>query len=92
MVDNEPMAQPIELAGGDPGPDMGRDEVERLGGKHAGPPHALKGFRSVDFDRPLARLVRRQPHHHILLHAAIVRILPRRARGFRDNPIMGVGQ
>jgi hypothetical protein len=46
----------------------------------------------VDFDRAVARLEGREPHHHILLHVTVDRILPRRGRGFRDNPIMGVGQ
>jgi hypothetical protein len=35
---------------------MGRDEVERLGGEHSGPPHALEGFRAVYLDPAVARL------------------------------------
>ena len=45
VIDDEPVAQPVELAGGDPGADIGGDEVERLGGEHPGPPHAFEGFR-----------------------------------------------
>jgi hypothetical protein len=75
VIDNESVAQPVELAGGKSGPDMGSDEVERLGSERSSSPHAVEGFRTVDLDRAVARLEGREPHHHILLHATVVRIV-----------------
>jgi hypothetical protein len=55
VIDDEPVAQPVEVAGGDPGTDMRSDEVERLGGENSRPPHAFECFRPVDLDPAVAR-------------------------------------
>ena len=45
VVEDEVVAELVELAGRDAGLDVGGDEVERLGGQPAGPAHAFKAFR-----------------------------------------------
>src|SRR5439155_6984407 len=72
VTDDEAVAQGVEFVGGDPRTDMRGDEVERLGGEDAGLPHSLERLRSVDLDPAVARLGRREAHHHIPLHAEYV--------------------
>ena len=48
MVEDEAVAETVELAGRDPGADMGGDEVERLRRKPAGAPHAIEVLWPVD--------------------------------------------
>ena len=50
VADDEVVAQPVQLAGGDAGLHVGRDEVERLGGEPAGLAHAVEGLGAVDLD------------------------------------------
>ena len=51
VIDNEPVAETIEVLGGHPRLDVGGDEVEGLRGKDAGPPHPLERLRPMDLDR-----------------------------------------
>ena len=55
MIDDEAVAQPVEFAGRDPGTDIGRDEVERRRGEHAGAAHAFERVGAVDLDLAAAR-------------------------------------
>ncbi len=50
--DDELVAQPVELAGRDPGHDVRGDEVERLGGQAAGLVHVGEGLGAVELDHP----------------------------------------
>ena len=50
------MAQPVERAGGDVLPYVGRYEVKSLGREPSGPPHALEVLRAVDLDPGLFNL------------------------------------
>src|SRR5512143_1393476 len=54
----------VELGGADAGLDMGRDEVERLGGDAAGAAHALEAFLVMeqDFAAGLVALARMAQH------------------------------
>ena len=52
MIEDEVVAELVELAGGDARHDMRRDEVERLGGQAAGPAHAFEAFGAVQLDGP----------------------------------------
>src|SRR4029453_8320236 len=53
VVEDEVVTELVELRGRDPGLDMGRDEIERLGRQPAGPAHALEALRTVQLDRAL---------------------------------------
>src|SRR5262245_27872756 len=50
VPDDEVMAQTIQLARGDARLDVGRDEIERLGGQASGPPHGVEGLGPMDLD------------------------------------------
>src|SRR5690606_20973237 len=52
VIDDEVVAEPVELAGRDAGPDVGRDEVERLRGQPARPAHAVEALLAVNLDGP----------------------------------------
>ena len=53
MGDDVVVAQAVELFGGHPRLDLGRDEVQGLGGQPAGTAHALEFLGAVDRDPPL---------------------------------------
>ena len=53
VVEDEVVAELVELAGGDARLDVGRDEVERLGRQPAGAAHALEALGAVDLDGAL---------------------------------------
>ena len=53
VVEDEVVAELVELAGGDAGLDVRRDEVERLGRQAAGPAHAGEAFGAVELDGAL---------------------------------------
>lgn len=50
MPEDELVAQTIQLACGDAGLDVRRDEVESRGSEPPGPPHGFEGIGTVDFD------------------------------------------
>jgi hypothetical protein len=67
MIEHKFVAQPVELAGGDAGADMGRDKVEGARRQLPGPPHALKGLGAVELDPAVARFAGREAGHGIAL-------------------------
>ena len=56
VIDDEAVAEPVELVGGDARLDVRRDEVERGGGEGPGLAHAREILGAVDLDPPLVVL------------------------------------
>ena len=50
LVDDEIVAEPVQLVGGDPGGHMGLDHVQDVGRQPAGEAHFLLFFRGLDRD------------------------------------------
>ena len=63
------LAQSVELAGGDPRPNVAGDKVERFGREDTGSPHPLECFEPVNLDTAIAHFTWREAHHHVPLIA-----------------------
>ncbi len=82
VIDDEAVAQQVELAGRHAGQHMRRDEIERRRAELARPAHALERVGAVDLDLPAARPAAREAQacHQVLLHHPMLFSLLHRAR------------